>query len=68
MPLSGPQFARAVERFGWTLLRINGSHHIYGKDGEAARLSIPFHGSRVLKVGLQRSLMRAAGLTEADLE
>jgi predicted RNase H-like HicB family nuclease len=26
-------FARIVERRGWTLLRISGSHHIYGKVG-----------------------------------
>jgi predicted RNA binding protein YcfA (HicA-like mRNA interferase family) len=42
--LSGRDFARLVERRGWRLLRINGSHHIYGKDGAAVRLSIPVHG------------------------
>lgn len=32
-PLSGPQLARALEKRGWTLLRIAGSHHVYGKAG-----------------------------------
>jgi len=32
-PVSGPALARAVEKSGWTLLRISGSHHIYGKEG-----------------------------------
>lgn len=66
-PLSGPELARACERHGWTLLRVSGSHHIYGKAGEPVRLSIPFHGAKPLKVGLFRSLVKSAGLMEADL-
>jgi predicted RNA binding protein YcfA (HicA-like mRNA interferase family) len=65
-PVSGKRFARAVERRGWTLLRIAGSHHIYGKPGEVARLSIPVHGNAALKAGLQRHLMKIASLTDAD--
>lgn len=61
------RFARIVERHGWNLLRISGSHHIYGKAGETARLSIPIHGAKPLKAGLQRHLMKIAGLTDADL-
>jgi predicted RNA binding protein YcfA (HicA-like mRNA interferase family) len=66
-PVSGPTLARALERKGWRLLRVNGSHHIYGKTGERARLSIPCHGARPLKSGLQRHLMKVAGVDEADL-
>ena len=51
-PVSGRDFARIVERRGWTLLRINGSHHIYSKPGERKILSIPVHGSKNLKPGL----------------
>jgi predicted RNA binding protein YcfA (HicA-like mRNA interferase family) len=40
--ISGRDFARIVERRGWSLLRINGSHHIYGKTGSTVRLSILF--------------------------
>ena len=66
-PVSGKVLARAAERKGWVWLRISGSHHIYGKAGEVARLSIPIHGSAPLKLGLQRSLMKLAGITDADL-
>ena len=65
--VSGKALARAVERKGWRLLRISGSHHIYGKDGEIARLTIPIHGNSVLKQGLQRSLIKIAGLQENEL-
>ena len=65
--LSGRALARLVERRGWTLLRINGSHHIYGKPGSIVRLSIPIHGSRPLKVGLLRHLAKLAELTDDEL-
>lgn len=65
--VSGKEFAKVLERHGWLLLRIQGSHHIYGKSGSDVRLSVPMHGNRALKIGLLRHLMRMAGLTEEDL-
>ena len=65
--VSGKAFAKVVERNGWSLLRISGSHHIYGKSGEVARLSIPIHSNQPLKLGLQRALMKLAELEDADL-
>jgi predicted RNA binding protein YcfA (HicA-like mRNA interferase family) len=65
--VSGGAFARALENRGWTLLRVNGSHRIYGKAGVKARLSIPIHGSSPLKSGLLAHLLRLASLTETDL-
>jgi predicted RNA binding protein YcfA (HicA-like mRNA interferase family) len=29
--VSGRKLARLVEQRGWQVLRVNGSHHIYGK-------------------------------------
>lgn len=66
-PLSGRELARLVERHGWTLLRIHGSHHIYGKPGRIVRLSIPIHGNRALKMGLLRHLLKIADIPEAEL-
>jgi predicted RNA binding protein YcfA (HicA-like mRNA interferase family) len=60
--LSGKEFARMLESNGWSLQRINGSHHIYAKAGSTVRISIPIHGNESLKVGLQRHLMKLAGL------
>lgn len=65
--LSGKAFAAVLERQGWQLLRVNGSHHIYGKAEQAARLSVPIHANTPLKAGLQRHLMRVAGLSDDDL-
>jgi predicted RNA binding protein YcfA (HicA-like mRNA interferase family) len=66
-PLSGKELAKAVERHGWVLLRVNGSHHVYGKRGSIVRLSIPIHGGQPLKKGLFRHLVKQAGLADTDL-
>ncbi|HEV7462819.1 MAG TPA: type II toxin-antitoxin system HicA family toxin [Methyloceanibacter sp.] len=65
--LSGRDFARLVERRGWTLLRVNGSHHIYGKSGSVIRLSIRIHGNRSLKIGLLRHLAKLAEIEDEGL-
>ncbi|HHE32286.1 MAG TPA: type II toxin-antitoxin system HicA family toxin [Chlorobaculum parvum] len=65
--ISGKKFCKLIEGKGWELKRINGSHHIYGKVGEIARISVPVHGSKPLKTGLQRHLMKVAGIEESEL-
>jgi predicted RNA binding protein YcfA (HicA-like mRNA interferase family) len=65
--VSGRDFARLVEERGWRLLRVNGSHHIYGKPGSVIRLSIPIHGNKPLKTGLMRHLAKVAEITDEDL-
>ena len=62
--VSGREFARLAEQRGWRLLRINGSHHIYGKPGNRARLTIPVHGSTPLKPGICRSLAKLAEIED----
>ena len=65
--ISGKDFCRVVEHHGWILRRINGSHHIYTRTGRVVRLSIPVHANRPLKLGLLRSLLKQAALTETDI-
>ena len=65
--VSGRDFARLLEQKGWTLLRVEGSHHIYGKVGHIERLSVPIHGKKSLKIGLLRHFMRLAEITEEEL-
>jgi predicted RNA binding protein YcfA (HicA-like mRNA interferase family) len=65
--VSGRELARIVERRGWSLLRVAGSHHIYGKPGSIVRLSIPIHDNTALKRGLLRHLLKLAEIDEEDL-
>jgi predicted RNA binding protein YcfA (HicA-like mRNA interferase family) len=65
--VSGKKFAKLLERRGWRVVRIKGSHHVYMKPGNPARISIPIHGNKSLKIGLQRHFMKVAGIQEEEL-
>ena len=65
--ISGKAFAKILERRGWRLLRIQGSHHIYCQLNNPIHLSIPVHGNKDLKVGLLKYFLKQAGLSEEDL-
>lgn len=43
-----------LERAGWTLLRISGSHHIFAKPGEPDRITVPVHGGKVRDVYVKK--------------
>ncbi len=65
--VSGKEFTKALERNGWTLLRVQGSHHIFGKNESNVRISVPVHKNQSLKVGLLRHFLKQAELNEKDL-
>ena len=65
--ISGKRLCNILEYKGWELKRINGSHHIYTKLGISARISVPVHGNKPLKIGLQNHLMKVANINETDL-
>ncbi|MEP7213908.1 MAG: type II toxin-antitoxin system HicA family toxin [Acidobacteriota bacterium] len=64
--ISGQELAKILERNGWNLLRIQGSHHIYGKTGSDVRISVPVHKNQTLKLGLLLHLIKMAGLRPED--
>ena len=64
--ISGKDFAKALERHGWILLRSQAAITFMG-NLEAAFASIPIHRNQNLKTGSLRHFMKVAGLTEKDL-
>jgi predicted RNA binding protein YcfA (HicA-like mRNA interferase family) len=66
--VSGKDFARILEKHGWSLVRVTGSHHIYKKASHRESISVPIHGNKSLKGGLLRFFLKSAGLDEKDLE
>lgn len=65
--VSGKEFVKLLEQNGWELLRVKGSHHVYGKAGISVRLSIPIHRNQPLKTGLLKHFMKVAGIPEQAL-
>jgi predicted RNA binding protein YcfA (HicA-like mRNA interferase family) len=65
-PISGKRMDRVLTRKGWKFLRSTGAHRTYlGPDG-VTLVTVPYH-TKDLKPGTQRSIMKDAGLTDADL-
>jgi predicted RNA binding protein YcfA (HicA-like mRNA interferase family) len=65
--ISGKKLCKIVEKKGWILKKITGSHHIYEKTNENKIISIPVHRNQDLKLGTLKSIMKIAQLSEHDL-
>ena len=61
MPLSGKEMLKLAKKNGWVLERISGSHHIVIKKGYQPT-SIPIHGNKDLKKGIENKLKKELGL------
>lgn len=51
---------RRLEREGWRLVRVKGSHHHFAKTGVATIVTVP-HPRRDLVIGTVRNIYRQAG-------
>lgn len=58
--MSGKQLIKLLNKEGWKLDRVIGSHYIMVKDEKT--LSIPVHSNKDLSKGLLHSLMKQGGL------
>jgi len=65
--ISGKRLCKILEKKEWSLVRIQGSHYIYGKLDNEKLIVVPVHGNKDLNQGLLRSIMKIAGLAEHDL-
>jgi predicted RNA binding protein YcfA (HicA-like mRNA interferase family) len=52
---------RQLEKAGWQLRAIKGSHHIYTHPERGGHISVP-HPKKALGVGLAETLLKKAGL------
>jgi len=63
---SGKKIINVFKKDGWTLDRIEGSHHILIREGTENILVIPVHGNNPIKVGLLKGLINDVLLTNED--
>jgi predicted RNA binding protein YcfA (HicA-like mRNA interferase family) len=62
--VSGRRVIQALNKAGFVVDRIVGSHHVMAKPGDATRtVSVPVHGGRDLKPGTPRGIIRQAGFS-----
>ena len=58
------QVLRALQRAGFVVDRIVGSHHVLRHPAVPHRVvTVPFHGPKDLKPGTLRAIIRQAGLS-----
>ncbi|MGX7197931.1 type II toxin-antitoxin system HicA family toxin [Enterococcus olivae] len=61
MPLTGKSLLKLAEKNGWKKVRTAGSHNIVVKEGFQP-VSIPVHGNKDLKIGIEQKLLKDLGL------
>ena len=59
--MNGKEVCKMLRNQRWTLKSINGSHHIYGKDGQKP-VAMPVHGKKDLGKGLVAAIERQTGV------
>lgn len=61
---TGAEVVRALERAGFVVVRVSGSHfRLVHKDDASKATTVPVHGSKVLKKGTLRNIINQSGLT-----
>lgn len=65
--ISGKELGKLLEKKGWELKRVHGSHHVYTKKSSNIRISVPIHGNKTLKIGLLKHIMKLADIEESEL-
>jgi predicted RNA binding protein YcfA (HicA-like mRNA interferase family) len=63
---TGQEMVRFLQHQGFELLRVRGSHHFLQSDQR--RTTVPVHGSRTMKIGTLRSILRDIGLSSTEFE
>jgi len=53
---SGKEMVRFLERQGFTLVRVRGSHHYVARGNQ--HTTVPVHGNQTLKIGTRRGILR----------
>ena len=59
--MNSADLIKELEKTGWTLRGVKGSHHIYTHPARGGHLSVP-HPKKDLGAGLVRKLRQQAGL------
>lgn len=64
--MPGARVVKALQRAGFTVARISGSHHIM-RHADGRGTTVPVHGSREVAKGTLRSILKDIGLSADDL-
>jgi predicted RNA binding protein YcfA (HicA-like mRNA interferase family) len=67
--ITGARLVRALERAGFILLRQSGSHATLRHTSDLMRrATVPLHGSKPVKPGTLRAILKGAGIEVEQLK
>lgn len=64
--IHGDRMIRALQRLGWQLQRVSGSHHSLVRPDRGGIITVPVHKGKTLKQKTARSVLKQAGISEED--
>lgn len=64
--VSGKQVIAVLEKEGWYVKRVRGSHHVLRHPRIPDAIPVPVHGNRPIKRGTLGSVLRAAGISRGE--
>ncbi|MDR0817022.1 MAG: type II toxin-antitoxin system HicA family toxin, partial [Clostridiales Family XIII bacterium] len=59
--MTGKELIKLLQRNGWEIVRIRGSHHTLCND-DGKHITVPVHGNDDIKTGLLHRILSDAGL------
>ncbi len=66
--VSGKQLVKLLERQGWYVKRVRGSHHIMRHPSIRDAIPVPVHGNQSIKRGTLGNILRTAGISREDFD
>lgn len=64
--VSGAKLVKALERDGFTVIRISGSHHVM-RHPDGRTVVVPVHAGRDMPKGTLRNILAIIGMTAEEL-
>ncbi|MBE6111838.1 MAG: type II toxin-antitoxin system HicA family toxin [Peptococcaceae bacterium] len=64
--MTGKELLRLLQKHGWKIDRIHGSHHVLKKGNDT--ITVPVHGNGDIKKGLLQSILKQTGLKGGNLD
>lgn len=65
-PVPGKDIVRTLERFGWHVVRIHGSHHMMRHPDVPDIVPVPVHARRPVPRGTLGNILKRTGIDRDD--
>jgi len=67
-PLSPQKVIAILEKKGFVLKKVTGSHYIFANAKTKRRVTVPFHSSQDVAKGTRLQILKDAGISREELQ